>query len=446
MINNIPARHSFIYGRPVRGNEFLNRKSELSTIFNRLYHGESTVISGEPHVGKSSLLLQLSESAIQREYLGQDANKCIFANIDLHAIEYQYTPARFWEEALDHAQQRLSQNAKIANLASRAAREGYARRSLERFFNEIGRRGGRLVLLLDEFECLLAHPNFKDPAFFALLRSLATRTRGLATVSASRLSVAEMNQQGRSLLTTGSPFFNNTIEVRLQPFDDETVDELLARAGNVFESVDRRYIRRVAGRNPFLLQAMAASLYEAKRENQAQSRGQASHVQAAERFYERIAFHFDDLWSSLDNNTRTTAVILSLLQLGGQSYGEKFNYREVQRSDIFGLELQKLAELGLAEQDSSGWSVDLPNMLLWRDGRWSVSAQAFTWWVRDTVIAETRQLPTYEEWLHDKRYGLLLTEGQWDGLVNTVRNPPEWAAGGVKALAQMLFDTLLKGA
>ena len=168
-------------------------------------------------------------------------------------------------------------------------------------------------------------------------------------------------------------------------------------------------------------------------------------MQAAERFYERIAFHFDDLWSSLDNNTRTTAVILSLLQLGGQSHGEKFNYREVQRSDIFGLELQKLAELGLAEQDSSGWSVDLPNMLLWRDGRWSVSAQAFTWWVRDTVIAETRQLPTYDKWLHDKRYGLLLTQAQWEGLVSTVKNPPESAVRGVKALAQMLFDALLKG-
>ncbi len=442
MINNIPARHPFIYGRPVRGDEFLSRESELSTIFNRLYHGESTVISGEPHVGKSSLLLQLSEPAIQREYLGQEADKCIFANIDLHAIGYQYTPAQFWKEALEHAQQTLSQNAKITNLAQRAAQEGYARRPLERFFNEIGRRGGRLVLLLDEFECLLAHPNFKDPSFFALLRSLATRTRGLATISASRLSVAEMNQQGRSLLTTGSPFFNNTIEVRLQPFDDETVAKLLARAGSAFESVDRRYIRRVAGRNPFLLQAMAATLYEAKREDQSE----ASRVRAAERFYERISFHFDDLWSSLDNNTRTTAVILSLLQLGGQSYGEEFNYREAQRSDIFGLELQKLAELGLAEQDSTGWSVDLPNMFLWRDGRWSVSAQAFTWWVRDTVIAEARNLPTYEEWLYNKRYRLLLTQGQWDGLVSTVRNPPDSAVRGVKALAQMLFDALLKGA
>ena len=42
----------------------------------------------------------------------------------------------------------------------------------------------------DEFEGLLTHPNFQDAAFFALLRSLATRTRALAIVLASRLSAA----------------------------------------------------------------------------------------------------------------------------------------------------------------------------------------------------------------------------------------------------------------
>lgn len=440
MRNNIPPRHRFIYGRPVSNDEFLNRDSELGTIFNRIYHGESTVISGEPHVGKSSLLLQLCQPDIQRDYLGQDANKCIFIDLDLHAIGTQYTPAVFWQEVLEHALQKLYRNSAITNLAQRAANKGYARRPLERFFKHIGQRGGRLVLLLDEFERLLAHPNFKyEPSFFALLRSLATRTRGLATISASRLSVAEMNQQGRDLLSTGSPFFNNTIEVRLPPFDEETVALLLERGGSAFLPVDRRYIRHVAGGNPYLLQAMAASLYEA------QGEGQARRVRAAEQFYARIASHFDDLWSTLDDNTRTTAVILSLLQLGGQSYGDNFNYGEIERSDIFGLELQNLAELGLAEQDGTGWSLDLPNMLVWRGGRWSVSAQAFAWWVRDTVIAETRRLPTYQEWLHNQRYRFLLTQAQWDGLLNTVRKTPPSVVRGVGGLARALCDGLLKG-
>ncbi len=45
----------FIYGRPVRPGEFLNREAELHTIFNRLRNCESTTVVGEPHIGKSSL-------------------------------------------------------------------------------------------------------------------------------------------------------------------------------------------------------------------------------------------------------------------------------------------------------------------------------------------------------------------------------------------------------
>jgi hypothetical protein len=65
---------------------------------------------------------------------------------------------------------------------------------------------------MDEFERLLVHPNFQSPDFFALLRSLATRTGGLSLVTSSRMSVAEMNERGRGLLETGSPFFNNFIK------------------------------------------------------------------------------------------------------------------------------------------------------------------------------------------------------------------------------------------
>ena len=48
--------HRFIYGRSVRPVEFLNRETELRTVFNRMRNCESTAIVGEPHIGKSSLL------------------------------------------------------------------------------------------------------------------------------------------------------------------------------------------------------------------------------------------------------------------------------------------------------------------------------------------------------------------------------------------------------
>jgi hypothetical protein len=430
-----PLPHRFIHGRPVRPGEFLNREAELRTIFNRLRNGESTAVVGEPHIGKTSLLLQLADEGTQRAYLGEDARRLVVSLIDLHPISNDYTPVAFWEEALEPVRKHPGHAATTRRL-EQATQAQYTRRPLERLFNHLAQRGRWLTLMLDEFERLLIHPNFQDPAFFALLRSLATRTGGLALASASRLSVAEMNERGRGLLDTGSPFFNNVIEVRLRPFDEKAADALLGQAGEALSLDERRFVRRVAGCHPYLLQAMAAALVEAT--------GDDRHARAAETFYARISFHFDDLWRTLDDHARTTAVILSLVELGGRALGKDFAYGEIERVDAFGPELQKLAERGLAERVSEGWQFDWQHLLLWRGERWTVGAQAFAWWVRDVAIAEVRRVPTYEEWLVNKRYRLLLTKEQWDRLLSTVRNTPEWAVRGVGGLARSLFEELVR--
>jgi hypothetical protein len=429
------AAPSFIYGRPARPGEFLNREPELRTIFNRLRNCESTAIVGEPHIGKSSLLLKLADGATQRAYLGDDARCLVVSLLDMHPISNAYTPMAFWEEALEPLRERPGHAATARRLEA-VAQTNYARRPLERLFNHLSSQERQLVLLLDEFERLLIHSKFQDPTFFALLRSLATRTGGLALVPASRLSVAEMNERGRGLLETGSPFFNNVIEVRLRPFDEVTVEALLNRAGNVLSSDDRRFARRVAGCHPFLLQAMAAAMVE--------TTGADRQARAAERCCEWISSHFDDLWHTLDDRTRTTALILSLVELGGRALGQDFAFGEIEKVDAFGPELRRLAERGLAEKIGEGWQFDCEHLLLWRGERWTAGAQAFAWWVRDVAIAGTRSVPSYDEWLAKKRYRFLLTQEQWDWLVGTVRGAPEWAVRGVGVLARALFDELVR--
>lgn len=435
MNNPSSTRNPFIYGRPVQGDEFIGRQPELSTIFNRLRNCESTAVVGEPHIGKSSLLLHIANEATQSAFLGDDDRALIISSLDLHPISNDYTPRDFWDEALSSLHDRPG-NAATARQVEEAVKANYSRRSLERLFNHLSEGRRRLVLLLDEFERLLIHPNFNDPSFFALTRSLSTRTGGLAIITASRLTVTEMNERGRGLLDTGSPFFNNVIEVRLRPFDQVNIDVLLDRAGDKLSADDRRFVRRLAGKHPYLLQATAAALLE--------TTGAARPVQAAERLYERISFHFDDLWSSLDERSRTTAVILGLMELGGRAQGRDFAFGEIERVAAFGPELRKLAELGWAEQAGEGWQFDWEHLLLWHEERWTMSAQACVWWVRDVAIAETRAVPKYADWLANKQYRFLLTEEQWNGLTNAVRNMPDWAVRGVGGLARSLFEELTR--
>jgi hypothetical protein len=55
----------------------------------------------------------------------------------------------------------------------------------------------------------------------------------------------------------------------------------------------------------------------------------------------------------------------------------------------------------------------------------------------------TRHLPSYDEWLENKRYSFLLTQDQWDGLSRTAQKVPDWAVKGVTGLAKSLFEEIV---
>jgi len=98
---------NFVYGRPVRQNEFLGRESELLTIFNRLRNKESTAIVGEPHIGKTSLLLLINDGDTQEHFLESDAKKMVIALKDLQPVSAEFTPSEFWQEALTPLRSKL---------------------------------------------------------------------------------------------------------------------------------------------------------------------------------------------------------------------------------------------------------------------------------------------------------------------------------------------------
>ncbi len=428
---------TFVYGRPVRQKEFLGRESELLTIFNRLRNRESTAIVGEPHIGKTSLLLQIADSKIREDYLLSDAKKFLPVFMDLQPISIEYKPSDFWRDALEALNDKPGHSSTTSKLIN-VIEENYKNSSLRKLFQHLFERDLVLVLLLDEFDRLLSHPNFTDPSFFAGMRSLSTTTGGLVVITSSRLTVAQMNARGHGLLgenatVSTSPFFNNYIELRLQPFKDDTVTELLQHIPDVFTSHEIHFIRRIAGRHPYLLQAMAATLLEAP------NKGEERQVQAAEMFYQRIAFHFDTLWHAMDEKAKTTSVILSLMELGGRAIGSRFAYEEIEQVDAFGLELRNLADLGLAEKVRDGWKLDIQHGLLWQGEQWTISPQAYTWWVRDVVISRSRKIKGYEEWLADQKYRLLLTELQWNELIKLAKNTPELLTVGVGSLVKSII-------
>ena len=429
----------YIYGKPVSPAQFIDRSVELKTIFSRLRSGESTAVVGEPHIGKTSLLLKLQDPDTKRTYLGSAANQFQFRFVDLLDIGPGYTPFDFWSEILEPLDTQPFTAGAIRPYWEKAKSSGFGRLPMMGLFRALGQNKQCLVLLLDEFDSLLTHHGFQQADFFASLRSLATLSGGLAVITAGKSSVAAMNESIRAPLAAGSPRFNYMIEVRLLPFKERSVAEILGWADGHFDTADRHFIRRIAGRHPYLIQAAAAVMYEIS------ETGQTRLATAGTRFYGRIAHHFDALWANLQDNVRTAAVILSLMELGGQAAGGQFAFGEIERVHKFGPELAHLEDLGLAERVGRlGWHFDTEHFLLWQGERWTIAPQAFTWWVRDVVIAGQRRVPAYEEWLADHRYRGVLTQEQWDTLVTVVKNLPGWAKRGVGTLARTLAEELLK--
>jgi hypothetical protein len=436
----------FIYPGPVPTVNFFGREEAIHSLLSRIATGQNTAVVGEPNIGKSSLLKHLVECEECHARLEEQASRTLFVFQDCHLLPGSFTPADFWRQILTEVRLSCSDE-HICQAVDWAATKGeFGSYALERVFRIVTQRLWRVVLLVDEFDSLLSHPNFNTAEFFGALRSLATRFAGLALVTASRLSVAAMNRQSEELNPFGSPFFNGFIEVNLRPFDDDDVDTLLKEAlgetGVVFDAQDRGFLHAMAGGHPFLLQAAAGALYDSV---VAGKGGDARYFEAGRIFYKQTEDHFADLWRHLDGRARAAATILCLGELQGRVPGQSFDAGDIGSLDRYSVELSRLAEQGLVELwKEDGWHADWGNWVFWHGERWRVSSRRLVWWVSDQVLA--REKVDWEEWLDAKRYRGLLTAEEIETLQAWGTKIPKGAINTATKVIGLLLKELLAAA
>ena len=152
--------------------------------------------------------------------------------------------------------------------------------TVKRLFETVDLAGWCVVLVIDEFNVLVNHPNF-DAEFFGTLRSLAIRTNALAVITASRVPVAEMNRRSLELNPHGSPFFNNFAEVRLVPLSPPEcralIDTTLTSTEIRFSDADYALIYALSGRHPYLVQVAASALFDIEADGKAERPSSSQH-------------------------------------------------------------------------------------------------------------------------------------------------------------------------
>ncbi len=433
-------RNPFLYGSPVPPENFCNRQSELQVVFSRLMNCEATAIVGEPNIGKTSLLNYFADTRVQAERLGKHVDQYTFVEIDCGILPANdFKPMDFWQIVFERAQE----SQLLRDLASHydlLRQNQYSSSELDKFFRLVAGRDNRIILLLDEFDELLNHLSANRSELLSMLRSLATRTKGLTLVAASRLSVAEMNRESRKIKPHGSPFFGFMIPTFLLPFDDDNAKQLvqdaLKRAGDAikFLADDYAFLFSIAGRQPFLLQVAGASLFDAMAEGKTDD---ARFAAATELFQRRADAHFDDLWHHhLAPNAQRALLLLALAEFTentGYIGGRSFNLLALGNLEWFEADLRHLRDLGIVESDAA------PGAVCWHNENWRIAAGGIVPWLINNVVARTRDAKDFGEWLRDKEFHGMFTSEEAAKLKEIAGSIPKGAMDTAAEFVRSLF-------
>lgn len=263
------AGNPFVLGQPLRPITFVGYRDTLQSTLARLgspLRGSTSVV-GAHFTGRTSFLRYLvSDLAYQR-------HPELYSYIRIYVELFEdatYDPQKFWLEIVEIActvcqddKQLCAQLGKLADKWQTKAPSMYELRTLN---DDVARAGKALLLALDNFEVLMANPNFMPPRetqFFERLRNLCQREpHGIALVMTTPRPLLDLWRHEH-----GSWFMGlyATYQVgRLTDAEfDLLLDSLLADTGVQFSPACRAELGHWSGNLPAYVQCLGQLLYDA---------------------------------------------------------------------------------------------------------------------------------------------------------------------------------------
>jgi 3',5'-cyclic AMP phosphodiesterase CpdA len=247
------AGNPFTVGPAIRDPaRFYGRQAELQAIAGRVggVSAQSISIVGERRIGKSSLLWQVKARAADLFHTGH-RYVVLYQDLTGAASRSNHDLMRTLRRDLTRAGLPAWGAAEDGDLSALSC----VLEDLESHHPDV-----RLVLLLDEFECVSERPAEFD-GLLGELRAEGQLGR-VALVTASATPLADLCAQGR---LEPSPFFNIFTQVTLGPLDEAAWRALVQDGLGEVGADDWRLIEECAGRHPFYTQMAASLLWEARR-------------------------------------------------------------------------------------------------------------------------------------------------------------------------------------
>jgi archaellum biogenesis ATPase FlaH len=366
----MPHNNPFIYGNPVAPDQLLGRKKELRQIAGRIYTGQSTLITGSPRSGKTSVLEYLIAPEKQAELYGDRADQLSFSFLDAYTMAAEFDQPQFWEAALAPLKERISaDNSPLESETYQLCQDNkFGSFVLEKLIAQIRKKNWQLVIIIDGFDVLLHHPILNRAEFFGGLRLLTSRSQGTLTlVITSNASQTRLHQETQLFNRTGSAYFNFMGEIILGALDEAQINELLHPTEIDFSDNDYRFIKDIAGGHPYLLQVAASVLWETY-ENKLKKGVRQQY--ALQEFYLKVKDMLNGTWQSWDEEMHkaVTSVALAHLENWNIVFPKKYvDIKSIISSIPSNPNLEELEKYGFLTKDRrirGGWRISPTIFLL----------------------------------------------------------------------------------
>ena len=341
----------FIFNAPVPPHRFIGRRPQLEQIMGQLTGPArvSSAISGDPRVGKTSLLHHLCAPQVHKKW-GLSSEWCHFLYIDCHSI-VPFSEAAFWRFTLRELGQHLHDNETLTMCVQTVLNQTNPDIfDLNTLFDQMARAGRLAVLILDEFEGIIENLDPRSPELLYHLRALLNRPeRGLVVLTASREPLKNLCT---NIHFAGSPFDNCFSPITLPPFSEAEVDELFNQYQIHFSAIERTFVHRVAGVQPYLVQ-LAGALVMRTREQKPLAEADLVQIEAdLERDTESYFINILNYSSPVEKILLTW---LALTQLNRQLPPDLFKLGQLPKTlGRYDQDLKRLIERGLVQHNPNG--------------------------------------------------------------------------------------------
>lgn len=231
--------------RPVTEPEDLfGRKTEFELVYQMLLSGESINVMGPRRIGKSSFLKVLPKPEIQKQVLGKEIfdENYFFNYIDMES-QKKVSPFDFLSK--------LTHQLKKTGLNINPNIQSY--KDFEIIIEELTDQKKRLMILLDEFDCVAKNEQF-DIQFFDMLRSYQQQYL-ISYVVASTERIKKVSKSA----VTSSPFFNIFRFLRLGLLTKKEAENLICKDDSL--SSHKHFVRLITGEHPFFISLLCFYIY-----------------------------------------------------------------------------------------------------------------------------------------------------------------------------------------